>query len=188
MSLAHWPQDWVVTMTQNLSVGFVTVLRYMIPEWKNLAILLRKNWWPHRFTYCVQKLQSGRWEMALRRRCLPDKKFVFSGPFWPPLTEVAQSFSGKRRIWVPPIMQITTLMSIIVYRSHRYVEFHTDRFRITGVIHEKPIWDDHNTFLFIQISNSVLVRKAVISTDIWTCPPTLVVGNYEYRIPIPHFT
>jgi len=42
--------------------------------------------------------QIGRWEMALWRRCIPDKKFgFFSGPVWPSLTEVAQSFQ-----WIVP--------------------------------------------------------------------------------------
>jgi len=39
--------------------------------------------------------QIGRLEITFRRRCLSDKKFVFSGPFWPPSTEGCQSFQGS---------------------------------------------------------------------------------------------
>jgi len=61
--------------------------------------------------------QIGHEAMAFRRNCIPDKKCVFSGPFWPRLTEGAQSFRGSVVSKPPSLCKIS---SISVHDSRSY--------------------------------------------------------------------
>jgi len=94
------------------------------PLGEKFAILFGMNWWSHRFTYCI-----GRWEIAFRRHCLYSwqKRSFFLGHF------------GCRWSRAPKIAKEAPHLS-----PHHCIKFHSDRFRIVGVIREIPISDDHN--------------------------------------------